>query len=198
MNRSPFGRLPDGRTVEVVHVDQRRRHRDSRDHVRRDPRLDPDAGSRRPVRRHRARLRRPRGLPHTIALFRRASSAATATASRTAGSRSTAGPIQLATNNGPNHLHGGIQGFDKVALERRSRSSATATPASRFTYTSRDGEEGYPGTLNATVTYTLTPAERARRRLRGDDRQGHAGQPDATQLLQPGRRRQRRRHRGTS
>jgi aldose 1-epimerase len=64
---------------------------------------------------------------------------------------------QLATNNGPNHLHGGVKGFDKVVWEaepfdRDGRSGVV------FTHTSPDGDEGYPGTLNARVTYTLTPA----------------------------------------
>src|SRR5881396_2431224 len=62
---------------------------------------------------------------------------------------------QLATNNGPNHLHGGVKGFDKVvwsAEPAETDSSAAIT----FTYTSPAGEEGYPGTLRARVTYTLT------------------------------------------
>lgn len=61
----------------------------------------------------------------------------------------------LATNNFPNALHGGLKGFDKVVWTAAPK-SVTNGEAIRFTYTSRDGEEGYPGTMNVTVTYTLT------------------------------------------
>jgi aldose 1-epimerase len=59
----------------------------------------------------------------------------------------------LATNNGRNHLHGGRKGFDKqiwIAEEMPDKGAV------RFKYTSKDGEEGYPGNLEVTVTYTLT------------------------------------------
>src|SRR6266513_167778 len=68
---------------------------------------------------------------------------------------------QLATNNGPNHLHGGVKGFDKVvwgAEPAETDSSAAVT----FSYVSPAGEEGYPGTLRARVTYTLTDRDELR------------------------------------
>jgi aldose 1-epimerase len=61
---------------------------------------------------------------------------------------------KLATNNAPNHLHGGVKGFDKVAWSGEPVTGSDG-PGVAFTYTSRDGEEGYPGTLKARVTYTL-------------------------------------------
>ena len=59
----------------------------------------------------------------------------------------------LATNNGKNHIHGGPQGFDKKLWDATPKDGAE--PALQLRYTSPDGEEGYPGTLAVTVTYTL-------------------------------------------
>lgn len=64
---------------------------------------------------------------------------------------------QLATNDGPNHLHGGVQGFDKVVWAAESFQQGD-TVGVRFGHTSLSGDEGYPGTLKVHVTYTLTPA----------------------------------------
>lgn len=63
----------------------------------------------------------------------------------------------LATNNGANALHGGLVGFDKV-LWRAEPWESGGKVGVVFRYVSRDGEEGYPGTLTARVTYTLTDA----------------------------------------
>lgn len=61
---------------------------------------------------------------------------------------------QLACNDGPNHLHGGVRGFDKVVWSARTVSLG-GEPAVEFTYVSPDGEEGYPGTCTVSVTYQL-------------------------------------------
>jgi len=77
----------------------------------------------------------------------------------------------LAANNGKNHLHGGRNGFNKVVWAARPIEKVAGASSSRhgeqdapptlpaaleLTYTSKDGEEGYPGMLRVTVTYTLT------------------------------------------
>jgi aldose 1-epimerase len=62
----------------------------------------------------------------------------------------------LATNNKPNHLHGGNKGFDKVVWKAEAVEGKPGDASVRFNYFSKDGEEGYPGTLKAVVTYTLT------------------------------------------
>ena len=61
----------------------------------------------------------------------------------------------LATNNGPNHLHGGNKGFDKQVWTIATKESPDGSSAI-FTRTSPDGEEGYPGNLQVRGTYTLT------------------------------------------
>ena len=62
---------------------------------------------------------------------------------------------KLATNNGENHLHGGLKGFDKVVWKGQE-SNGKDGPMLTLTYLSKDGEEGYPGNLSVTVVYTLT------------------------------------------
>ena len=59
----------------------------------------------------------------------------------------------LAQNNGTNHLHGGLSGFDKVFWEVQPLKNENGI---QLSYTSKDGEEGYPGKLSITVTYVLT------------------------------------------
>jgi aldose 1-epimerase len=62
----------------------------------------------------------------------------------------------LAVNNGANHLHGGIKGFDKKNWAGTIVSETEDNHSVRFSTASPDGEEGYPGAMSVTVTYTLT------------------------------------------
>lgn len=64
---------------------------------------------------------------------------------------------KLATNNGANHLHGGVKGFDKRVWTARDVSEG-GVPKLELALNSADGEEGYPGALSVKVLYTLTPA----------------------------------------
>ncbi|WP_244648166.1 MULTISPECIES: aldose epimerase family protein [unclassified Lentimonas] len=62
---------------------------------------------------------------------------------------------QLATNNGPNHMHGGVKGFNKK-LWKGIASVTNGEPQLKLEYVSPDGEEGFPGQLSISTTYTLT------------------------------------------
>jgi aldose 1-epimerase len=72
---------------------------------------------------------------------------------------------KLATNNGKNHLHGGDAGFDKKVWKAakptpvKNKDGKAIGSSIAMSYQSPDGEEGYPGTLDATVTYSLTSAD---------------------------------------
>ncbi len=63
--------------------------------------------------------------------------------------------ITLPKNNGPNCLHGGLKGFDRVVWGAKTVEGKLG-PALGLTYVSKDGEEGFPGTLKVTAVYTLT------------------------------------------
>lgn len=66
--------------------------------------------------------------------------------------------FKLAANDGPNHLHGGTKGFDKVVWDAQP-DTAGGNTSLILTYLSKDGEEGYPGNLNVKVVYTLNDAD---------------------------------------
>jgi len=64
---------------------------------------------------------------------------------------------ELARNNGPNHLHGGLKGFDSMLWDSKESEGPTEVSV-EFTHNSKDGEEGYPGNLVAKAVYTLNDA----------------------------------------
>jgi len=64
---------------------------------------------------------------------------------------------RLAINNAPNHLHGGLKGYDKVLWEAQAFQRGD-TVGVTFQHTSPDGDEGYPGTLRVSVSYSLNPS----------------------------------------
>jgi len=84
-------------------------------------------------------------------------------ANRIAKARFTLGgkEYKLFANNGENSLHGGKKGFDKYVWKAREVAARNGV-ALEVTHTSPDGDEGYPGTLTATVVYTLTNANELR------------------------------------
>lgn len=85
-------------------------------------------------------------------------------------------PYQLTVNDGENHLHGGKVGFNKVLWDGKIL-SGSKEPSVQFQYVSRDGEEGYPGTVTLTVTYTLTE--------KNELRIEYAGTTDKPTILNP-------------
>ncbi len=67
----------------------------------------------------------------------------------------------LARNDGTNSIHGGLKGFDKVVWKAEPQTGA-GPPGVKFTYLSPDGEEGYPGNLSVSATYSLTDRDELR------------------------------------
>ena len=63
---------------------------------------------------------------------------------------------ELARNDGPNHLHGGMEGFDKKVWAASPLHRPDGAPSLRLSHHSADGEEGYPGAVKVTVTYTIS------------------------------------------
>jgi aldose 1-epimerase len=79
-------------------------------------------------------------------------------ANRIAGARFMIDGVEykVTANAGTNHIHGGRKGFASVVWQGEALTVAEHQAAVRLTYLSKDGEEGYPGNLTASVTYTLT------------------------------------------
>ena len=79
-------------------------------------------------------------------------------ANRIADARFTVDGVEykLAANNGRNHIHGGRVGFAQVLWQAKALPPGKHEAGVEFSYLSKDGEEGYPGNMKVTVTYTLT------------------------------------------
>jgi aldose 1-epimerase len=79
-------------------------------------------------------------------------------ANRIAGARFAIDGVEykVTANSGTNQIHGGFQGFSSVVWQGQALPVAEHEASVRLTYLSKDGEEGYPGNLTASVTYTLT------------------------------------------
>jgi len=79
-------------------------------------------------------------------------------ANRIAGARFTIDGVEykVTANAGTNHIHGGRKGFANLVWQGEARPATEHQAAIRLTYLSKDGDEGYPGNLTASVTYTLT------------------------------------------
>jgi aldose 1-epimerase len=90
------------------------------------------------------------GIPGAVVLGR--------VANRIAGARFTIDGVEykVTANAGTNQIHGGRRGFDKMVWQGQALPSTDHTASVRLTYLSKDGEEGFPGNLTASVTYTLT------------------------------------------
>jgi aldose 1-epimerase len=79
-------------------------------------------------------------------------------ANRIANARFTLDGVEykLAANAAPHHIHGGVKGFGQMVWQAHPLPVEEHSAAVRFTYFSKDGEEGYPGNLTASITYTVT------------------------------------------
>ena len=91
----------------------------------------------------------------------------------------------LDASSGGHHLHGGKMGFDLKVWKAEPMPDNPEGPALRLTYSTPDGEEGYPGRLDTTVVYTLTHDNAPEDRIPGEDRQADGGEPDQPCPLQP-------------
>ncbi|MBI3866504.1 MAG: galactose mutarotase [Planctomycetia bacterium] len=69
---------------------------------------------------------------------------------------------KLATNNGANHLHGGKKGFNQYVWKSERVSGPSNAEGVKFSFQSPDGDEGYPGALDVTVTFLLTDKNEVR------------------------------------
>ena len=186
VTRASFGTTPDGKSVDVYTFSNANGieiKAITYGGIITSLRVPDRAGQ---ARRRRARLRHPRRLPQETRRTSARSSAATATASPRRSSRSTARPTRWRRTTARTTCTAACKGFDKVVWKAEPFKGPTAS-AWRSRARARTARKGYPGNADGARHLHADRQERADRRLPRDDRQGDAGQPDAAQLLQPGR-----------
>ena len=157
VTKTNFGAMPDGRPVAIYTLKNAKGAEARIIDIRRHHGLAENAGQKRRFRRRRAGKQHPGGLcqeqqPRSFgALIGRYGNRIGKAQFVLDGKTN-----HLAPNNNGNTLHGGIKGFDKVVWTANPAESSAHEPQLVLTYTSKDGEEGYPGTLKVTAIYTLT------------------------------------------
>ena len=182
----PFGTMPDGRGGGIYTLRNPQRHRSAHHDLRRHPGFAQDAGQERANWATWCWVTTTWMPMSRTALISARSSGVTATASPAGNSLWTGRPTRWRPIMIPTRCTAASRDLTSGSGAPPARESADG-PQLILKYLSKDGEEGYPGNLKVTATYTLMPDNALRLEYTGHDGQGHGRQSDAPFLFQPGR-----------